>query len=212
MAGTKGNCYLCGAELAVTAMKNHLLKTHGVAEDGQECYLLKITGVYDKIYWLYVDVPLTAALSSVDAFLRKIWLECCGHMSRFSCSGGMAFGKTRKLSALSVGDQLLHEYDFGDTTETILTVAGQTTRPKQKDAVRLLARNQPPLFQCSNCEELAVMLCSECMYDSDTPFFCAACADEHEHDEMLLAVSNSPRMGECGYEGELDIFAFKPHS
>lgn len=28
MAATKGNCYLCGAELGKTAMKNHILKEH----------------------------------------------------------------------------------------------------------------------------------------------------------------------------------------
>jgi len=68
-----GNCYLCGAALGKSAMKSHILKLH---EDpgGEECYLLKIEGVYNKEYWLYIDVPKKETLSEVDSFLRQIWL------------------------------------------------------------------------------------------------------------------------------------------
>jgi hypothetical protein len=49
------------------------------------------------------------------------------------------------------------------------------------------------------------------MYNSGNPFFCAKCSEEHEDgEEMMLPVVNSPRMGECGYDGELDIFTFNP--
>jgi len=206
---SKGNCYLCGGEFGKTAMKNHLMKAHADPDGGQKCYLLKIEGVYDKNYWLYADVPVDASLSSIDTFLRKIWLECCGHLSAFFLQG-REFGKSRKLSVLCVGDSLRHEYDFGTTTETIITVAGETVRKKQKGAVRLLARNVPPSFSCSACGKPATVICTECVYDTDNPFLCDACAGEHEHEEMLLPVVNSPRMGECGYDGELDTFAFNP--
>jgi len=49
---TKGNCYLCGAELGKVAMKNHILKYHSGSSEEQECRLLKIEGAYDKNYWL----------------------------------------------------------------------------------------------------------------------------------------------------------------
>ena len=74
---SQGNCYLCGKELGKAAMKNHLLKVHSEAEDGQDCLLLKAEGVYDKDYWLYFDIPVSSSLSTVDRFLRDIWLECC---------------------------------------------------------------------------------------------------------------------------------------
>jgi len=213
-AGSKGNCYLCGGEFGKAAIKNHLMKAHGAQESdqesGQKCYVLKIEGAYNKDYWLYVDVPVTSALSTVDTFLRKIWLECCGHMSGFFGSSREEIGKNRKLGTFSVGDKLLHEYDFGTTTETLITVAGETMRKAQKQSVRLLARNVPPAFSCSSCGEPASALCAECVYDSDNPFFCDACGAKHAHDDMLLPVTNSPRMGECGYCGELDVFDFKP--
>jgi transcription elongation factor Elf1 len=88
---------------------------------------------------------------------------------------------------------------------------GETTRKTQKESVRLLARNIPPVFSCSACGEPAAVVCTECMYDTDNPFFCETCGEAHEHEDMMLSVANSPRMGECGYEGELDTFAFNTH-
>ena len=37
----------------------------------------------------------------------------------------------------------------------------------------------------------------------------AACADEDEH-ELLLPVTNSPRMGVCAYEGQQDRYGYIP--
>ena len=202
---SKGNCYLCGAELGKVAMKNHILKHHIGTGEGQECRLLKIEGAYDKDYWLYVDMPVDKTLTALDRFLRKIWLECCGHLSQFTGAG-----KSSKLGRFSAGDQFLHEYDMGDTTETLITVIGTTWRPPQREVVRLLARNVPPQFQCKTCKAPADMICVECMWAEENPFYCSDCAQKHEHEDMMLPVTNSPRMGVCGYDGELDTFQFVP--
>ncbi len=209
-SGSKGNCYICGAELGKTAMKNHILKVHGREDSGQECRLLKIEGAYNKNYWLLIDLPVDSSLSDIDQFLRKIWLECCGHVSAFSGPGYREIGKSRKLSAFSAGDQLLHEYDFGDTTKTLITIVGKIKRTPQRKNVRLLARNVPPQLSCAECSCPAEYICTECAYDIDNPFYCSACSEKHNHADMLLPVTNSPRMGNCGYEGELDTFAFSP--
>ena len=205
---TKGNCYICGKELGKTAMKNHILKLHSSMDSGQECVLLKIEGAYDKDYWLVVDVPLTASLMTLDRFLRDIWLECCGHLSAFSGKGHQEIGKSRKFSTFAPGEQFLHEYDFGSTTETLITVIGRTSRKPQKASVRLLARNIPPQFTCAKCGAPATDICTECIYETDNPFYCASCAKNHEHEEMLLPITNSPRMGVCGYCGDADVYTF----
>lgn len=209
-SGTKGNCYICGVELGKTAMKNHILKEHGLKDDGQLCYLLKIEGAYNKDYWLYIDVPINKTLSSVDSFLRKIWLECCGHLSGFYAGRNDEVGKSRKLSMFSVGDKLRHEYDYGSTTECDITIVANIIRKPQTGIVRLLARNAQPQFKCKTCGKLAEYECCECAWHIDDALFCADCADEHEHDDMMLPVVNSPRMGVCGYEGELDVYEFDP--
>jgi hypothetical protein len=82
--------------------------------------------------------------------------------------------------------------------------------PAQKDAVRLLARNVPPEFACRECGKPAEHICTQYMYETDNPFCCGECAEDHEHEEFLLPVTNSPRMGSCAYDGELDIYAFNP--
>lgn len=209
MAAVKGNCYLCGNELGKTAMKNHILKEHS-AKDGQECRLLKIEGAYDKNYWLYVDVPASSALSTLDSFLRKIWLECCGHLSAFS-SRYEDVGMANKIGSFNAGDVLLHEYDFGSTTETLITVIGTVYR-KQQRGVRLLARNVPITFSCCECGSPAELIDTE-DYDSENPFYCLKCAEKNDElYELALPVTNSPRMGVCGYTGETDTLAFVPKS
>ena len=214
MAATStGYCYVCGVELGKIAMKNHVQKIHGVDFSGQECRLLKIEGAYDKDYWLYIDIPMESALSDVDSFLRKIWLECCGHLSAFRSpgrSGHREIAMSCRASYFAEGEKVVHEYDFGSTTESLVTFMGSVFRKRQRGSVRLLARNAPSVYKCNICDSIAEYICQECIYTSDNPFYCERCSETHVHQEMLRAVTNSPRMGECGYEGELDTFTYVP--
>ena len=43
-------------------------------------------------FWLDMAVRHDAKLTDIDRFLRRTWLECCGHMSEFST------GVQRKVS------------------------------------------------------------------------------------------------------------------
>ena len=146
----KGNCYLCGAELGKVAMKNHILKQHSDPAGEQECCLIRVEGM-DKRYWLFLDAPLTTSLKSIDDFLRRIWLECCGHMSSFTGSGYSEYPMSRKLNRFAPGDKIVHEYDFGSTTSLLITFVGISHRAPQREVVRLLARNVPPKFICAEC-------------------------------------------------------------
>ena len=207
-----GNCYLCGVNLNKVAMKNHILKVHGEDKGGKDCCLLKIEGVYDKSYWLYVDIPLNKSLEDLDDFLRRIWLECCGHMSMFCRPRYDEIDMSSKLKSFPQGDKFFHHYDFGTTTETLITFMGNIIRKDMKDIVRLLARNSPPVFKCKNCGELAEYIYQEHDEEYKLPFYCEECVKSGEYDGMLLPITNSPRMGECGYGGELDIYTFDPAS
>jgi hypothetical protein len=203
MATTNGNCYICRATVSKTAMKNHILKNH-VSEGNEECVLLKVEGAYAKSYWLYIDLPKTKTLTAVDKFLRDIWLECCGHMSEFSV------GKSKKLERLNIGDKITYQYDFGTTTKLLITVVAETKRPAQKSAVRLLARNVPNEKQCGLCKKPATLMCIECLWEGEFPCLCESCAEKHEnkHVEGCLPITNSPRCGDCVYDGENDVYGF----
>ena len=177
------------------------------------------TKIYSyKPYWLHIEAKSTATLSDLDRFLRGIWLECCGHLSEFTINGirystsnggdnwwGME-SKSMNVKfkkVLSVKDKFQYEYDFGSTTY----LEGQVYAEREgilEGKIRILARNNPPKFQCTDCEAEATQICTEC-----DEFYCDRCLAKHEcEDEMALPVVNSPRMGVCGYGGEHDFDDF----
>lgn len=109
-----------------------------------------------------------------------------------------------------------YEYDFGSTTELTIKVADHYKAPEQKENVVILSRNNPIQYMCSVCgKNPAVWIDSMKIYDED-PFWCEECLEKYENGELdeeiedeedgyLLPVTNSPRMGVCGYEGS-DIY------
>lgn len=48
--------------------------------------LLRVEGEHG-LYWLGVEAKASARLRHLDQFLRRIWLECCGHLSKFEIAG-----------------------------------------------------------------------------------------------------------------------------
>ncbi|MDR3302306.1 MAG: hypothetical protein LBT01_07250 [Spirochaetaceae bacterium] len=205
-----GNCFICGAELGKLKMKNHVIKEHTLKEGGERAVLIRAEGV-DKNYWLLLDIAADAVLWDLDLFLRRIWVECCDHMSIFIDKrfDGNEFDKEQKISDFSPGDKLCYLYDMGSTTELTISIIGKARRPKQNDEVRLLARNAAPVYTCA-CGKPATTLCVECWWHTGNPFFCADCAKAHDHNDTMLPSANSPRMGVCGYYGERDKWIFKP--
>jgi len=203
----KGTCYLCGHETAKAYMGRHLLSTH-LKEDGdQECILVKIEDEH-KEYWLFIDIAASSSLATLDSFLRSVWLECCGHMSAFMIPGTYEeVGMSRKLSGFAPGVTLRYEYDFGSTTTLFITFLQRTSRPAQRASVRVLARNAPYEFTCEKCGKPA-----KYTDVSGWPgvMYCTRCANKLVDSAYLLPITNSPRMGVCGYCGEFDKYQYRP--
>jgi hypothetical protein len=173
-------------------------------------------------YWLHLEMPADATLYDLDAFLRDIWLECCGHLSAFTIGNvrfyshpepgwGFDQGMDVRLGEVLIPKlKFTYEYDFGSTTELELRVLGQHQGwiGKAEEPVRLLARNLPPEFGCIECGKPAtkihawewVVLCDECA---------ATKTDEYDP-EGLMPLVNSPRAGVCGYWGPMDPERFEP--
>ncbi|MFQ5586575.1 MAG: hypothetical protein ACE5GF_07115 [Thermodesulfobacteriota bacterium] len=211
--GLEGKCTLCNAVFARSAMTRHLkacLKKNVAAEkqwteesSPETLFLLAVEGygIWEEPYWMHLKVPGRASFKTLDSFFRKTWLECCGHMSAFRI-GRMEVGKGRKLvDVLEPRMKLLYEYDFGDTTELLITVAGAFEGSVKKGEVEILARNDNPDITCTHCKETATLICVQCSYD-DEGWLCDECADQHNcGPDYLLPVLNSPRTGICGYAG-----------
>jgi DNA-directed RNA polymerase subunit RPC12/RpoP len=210
---SEGNCFVCGATLDKIKMKNHVVKMHELAEEAskqksEKAFLVKAEGAYDKNYWLYLDIAADSELYELDSFLRKIWLECCGHMSAFYLNRHDDIDMNTKICSLTPGSKLLYQYDFGSTTDLVITILADVRREMQEHPVRLLARNIPTEFKCTKCGKPAEYISPEWGEDGSI-YYCAKCSKKHE-DDGILPIINSPRMGECGYCGELDTYTFDP--
>ena len=230
---SNGKCALCGGIYSKRVMKKHLdscrTKKSLIKENivGKDVFLILVEGKYYPQYWMFLEVDADATLYELDKFLRKIWLECCGHLSAFT------IGTKRYISYIDESDdfwahfwgrepdkdmdielnkvlalkmKFYYVYDFGSSTELVLKVAGKYQSEFQDESVRLLARNEPPKIICGICgKKIATQVCPICI-DSPEGWFCDDCSRKHKCDEcdeeMFLPVVNSPRVGTCGYTGE----------
>jgi hypothetical protein len=171
-------------------------------------------------YWLDVEAAAGAALSTLDAFLRRVWLECCGHLSMFSIPpfrytsapiempGPFGRANTERSMRVKIGEVFgragqkgTYDYDFGSTTRLTVERTGARVSRVGKRSVRLLVRHDPLPWTCGLCGAPATLICSAHESD-DSPFVCEAHEADHTcGGDMFLPVVNSPRMGVCGYAG-----------
>lgn len=220
-SASTGVCALCNERLPKQATARHLAACapHHDRRDGDvgDLWHLRAEGKGSPIYWIDLEIKGDASLRRLDDFLRRTWLECCGHMSAFEIArqryvvlvdreldfGRVERGMAARLSnVLKAGQRFGYEYDFGSTTHLALKVLGVRRGVAGRTAARLLARNDPPVWPCAVCAKPAVVLCPFCGYKGN-PFSCSEHMGEHacEEGEGFLPVVNSPRMGVCGYAG-----------
>jgi hypothetical protein len=213
-----GTCAYCGEIITKRGVSKHLDKCPkrqevlaGAAASSRSVetlWHLRVQDAYDKDFWLDLEMTGSASLDKLDKYLRAIWLECCGHLSKFTIGGwgGMDVGKARKADSIfEPGLVLRHLYDFGTTSETdIKIVDAREGKAASKHPIELLARNQMPKAVCQECGELAKWLCIECLYEENkTGHLCDEHVEEHPHENYgePMPLYNSPRTGMCGYDG-----------
>ncbi len=82
-----GACELCGYKSSKAGITRHLKSCAAEHDQGKgkpaRLLHLRVEGVELPIFWLDVEVKSSSSLHDLDAFLRDIWLECCGHLSMF---------------------------------------------------------------------------------------------------------------------------------
>jgi hypothetical protein len=202
-----GSCALCGHGASKAKLVAHLatcVAAHDKPGPAQSLLLLHIEAVRDARYWLLVEARGNATLAQLDAFLRDIWVECCGHLSAFVVDRREIVMRATAAATFGLpGSEFEYEYDFGSTT----ALAGQVLSTRQgsigRTPLRLLARNDSLRESCAECAELATLVCPYCIDAEEKYLFCDTHARGHEHadEDAYLPVVNSPRMGVCGYTG-----------
>lgn len=226
-----GKCSFCGGIFPKSGMTNHLelceQRKMSSMKPSQEqnskhrhtrIFHLVVEGSKQPQYWMHLDVPADIKLQKLDDFLRKTWVECCGHLSAFTIDKiryEQDFGDSKaiyyleKLKNMNIrlgtilydGLKFHYEYDFGTTTCLTLRVLSEREEESKDKSIQILARNESPQIICEMCGKLATQVCPECIYEGNG-WFCDKCAQEHEcGEDMMLPVVNSPRVGMCGYTG-----------
>lgn len=206
----KGACTLCEKEYTRSGMGKHLAScltkqpAKPIMDDERLSLHLQVTTRYPSDYWLHLHTDERATFKTLDTFLRKLWLECCGHMSQFFVGRQIIGMHGRLVTSLRTGYEIDYDYDMGDTTQLRVKVLGayQGLAPGGK-AISILARNHPPEIPCDDCEKRpAVCICPECNWEGDG-WLCRKCETQHScGDEVdYLPIPNSPRAGVCGYTG-----------
>ncbi|MEJ5311912.1 MAG: hypothetical protein WHX52_19280 [Anaerolineae bacterium] len=215
---TKGKCVFCDREMTRSGLARHLRTcpqrqeainaANQASGEDQPMYHLQVQDGWAGDYWLHLEMKGTATLKDLDRYLRAIWLECCGHLSRFSIGGWGSddIPMSRKIAKVfQVGVELTHIYDFGTSSVTLVkAVDVRKGKPLTRHPIFLMARNEMPEVKCMECDQPAAWLCMECIYEfNETGALCDEHAREHPHDNYgePMPWVNSPRVGMCGYDG-----------
>ena len=211
-----GVCQLCRRTFRKSGMTSHLrrcLPRHAAATAGPPAapgIHLVVEDVVRPEYWLHLAVAATATLQDLDTALRRIWLECCYHLS------GFRFGSAEPRNmnvpvrqAAPPATRFRHDYDFSTPTELSLRSVAEieVAIPEGSGGVMLLARNDAPSFKCVFCDQPAAYVTPGPEdWIAMSAGICDRCRPNVDPD-WLLPVINSPRCGVCGYDGEPLIIA-----
>lgn len=206
---SQAQCPYCNKVYAKRSISRHLeghLKKMEL-HDSKSAFHLRVEA---GPFFLQLLMNSNSSLTTLDKFLRQIWLECCGHMSQFTVGGMWAteIGKSRKAKdVFSFNKKVFYTYDFGSSTGLEIKVIAEHPIAA-KGSVQLLTRNNPLAFMCHRCHtKPAEEICTAHYGDEDGWFFCEDCMELHSEDcsdaadYAAMPVVNSPRMGTCGYTG-----------
>jgi hypothetical protein len=215
---SEGKCLYCGKMFSQKEIGTHLAKHLAQMEKDSKGNIVNYVHVEVEAgeIFLHILVKGEAQMKVIDKFLRNVWLECCGHLSAFGHKNFKVKMSHTVEDVFQPRIKIYHDYDFGTTTRIFLK-SRRHYKLNLKEKIFLLSRNEPLKIMCSSCKkEPAVNLCTVCWYEKDA-FFCETCSGKHAEecedfdDYAQLPVVNSPRMGDCGYEGGvIDLERDKP--
>ncbi len=103
----RGTCTLCGEVVSRASAHRHAGRcapAHDVPNGTPQALVqLRATVPGLPAYWLDVEAKGDAKLEALDSFLRRIWLECCGHLSAFRIGATQYYSRGYELGGSVFG-------------------------------------------------------------------------------------------------------------
>ena len=87
-------CELCGKTISELILVEHL---KSCSRENEDAYLIH---AFAQQYFIYFSADATQTLNDIDKFLRKIWVECCNHPSKFTINGISYFSPGQELDEM----------------------------------------------------------------------------------------------------------------
>jgi hypothetical protein len=94
---SRGTCSFCGEFVTKRGVIKHLEKypkwleplqaAETISRPTETLWHLRVQDAYNKEYWLELEMAGSATLDKLDKYLRAIWLEYCGHLSKYTNGG-----------------------------------------------------------------------------------------------------------------------------
>ena len=84
----KSKCNICNKEFTQRGITKHIkscINKQLVNECGIDNLYIVVQDPFNPDYFFHLLISQTASFQDLDKFLRKKWLECCGHLSAFRC-------------------------------------------------------------------------------------------------------------------------------
>ncbi|MGA2663277.1 MAG: hypothetical protein ABSH34_37865 [Verrucomicrobiota bacterium] len=215
---TSATCRLCGRTTGKRQATNHLKscwERHAIAGPGKRAgrwFHLVVQARHAPDYWLHMQAPGHRAFGELDSVLRRLWLECCDHLSAFEFPvkqpprpRGFPSDFGAMMAALNQGAAELTPDDdetlMGETLESRLQPGtafshqydfGSTTHLELRVAGEHPAPAIKGEFKLLARNEPRVFACSVC--GKPATQFCQECADTGEAD----LCDGCARVHECG--------------
>jgi hypothetical protein len=205
----KGKCYYCNKELTERTIKRHMKSCNVMKNSIEEKmppkgrkrkqFIIAIKPNGTSEYCIYLSIDGSLGLVHIDQFIKDVWVECCGHLSRFIIQRESYQDddmNTKISDVLSISEKFEYEYDFGSTTYLSLEVADIIDVPKDFTQMEIIARNDEIEYKCKRCGERSKYFNYE-----ECEWLCENCVNEDSELIRELNYCNSPRDGVCNYQG-----------
>ena len=204
---SKINCNFCSKKFGIKAIEGHLSTCIPNFVNEKSGYLIEfisIGGVINKSYQMFAIFGNKCRFNHIDKFLRRMWCECCNHMSTIDVIEEVNENETHTnvkfntlISKYEHANQFIYCYDMGSITNIYFRIIKKLEGINKNTDIELLYRNEPFKIKCDNfkkCKGVA-------MYVFEQELFCDTCKNniDKENQEYVLKISNSPRSGICAY-------------